>query len=267
FDEFGLYLVHHNRWVVSAADNNAGERLGREYSVLTGKRLGKRLGARFAQRQVRRLPYLFSVAPAGYRRPGLGADLTPPAREGFPPTHGLLDEACALWLEAVEAVLHRQPYLLGEQFTLADASVYGEIMMNLSDPSAERLIQARAPCAWDWCRAIAAGAHRGQRGGELSLNENLAPLMEITAKTYGALMQQNEAAWKEATAKGETLFNERAFNRGRALYEGELLGRSFRHVVKTFQVRSWQDLRARWNALTDAQRAQVESLYPIGGLF
>ncbi|MCB0221499.1 MAG: glutathione S-transferase N-terminal domain-containing protein, partial [Chrysiogenetes bacterium] len=42
FDEFGLYLVHHNRWVVSAADNNAGERLGREYSVLTGKRLGKR---------------------------------------------------------------------------------------------------------------------------------------------------------------------------------------------------------------------------------
>ena len=26
FDEFGLYMVHHNRWVVSAATNDAGDR-------------------------------------------------------------------------------------------------------------------------------------------------------------------------------------------------------------------------------------------------
>jgi glutathione S-transferase len=32
FDEIGLYLVHHNRWVLSAATNDAGARLAREFA-------------------------------------------------------------------------------------------------------------------------------------------------------------------------------------------------------------------------------------------
>src|SRR5262245_59632402 len=34
FDEIGLYLVHHNRWVVAARDNGAGKRLAAEYRRL-----------------------------------------------------------------------------------------------------------------------------------------------------------------------------------------------------------------------------------------
>jgi glutathione S-transferase len=31
FDEFGLYMVHHARWVISATTNDAGRRLAREF--------------------------------------------------------------------------------------------------------------------------------------------------------------------------------------------------------------------------------------------
>ena len=32
FDAFGLYMVHHKRWVLSAASNDAGRRLAREFA-------------------------------------------------------------------------------------------------------------------------------------------------------------------------------------------------------------------------------------------
>ncbi|MGH7789391.1 MAG: glutathione S-transferase N-terminal domain-containing protein, partial [Candidatus Binatia bacterium] len=32
FDELGLYMVHHNRWVLSAATNDAGARLAGEFA-------------------------------------------------------------------------------------------------------------------------------------------------------------------------------------------------------------------------------------------
>lgn len=76
FDEFGLCMAHHNRWVVAARDNDAGARVAADFRPLLGPLTGP-MGRRFAARQVRRLPYLFSVAPDGcgarsdYARGGL----------------------------------------------------------------------------------------------------------------------------------------------------------------------------------------------------
>jgi glutathione S-transferase len=131
-DEVGLYLVHHNRWVIAARDNDAGARLARELRPLLGP-LAAGAAFTFPARQVRRLPYLFSVAPPGAAFEGLPARLRPPARAGFPPTHALLDELFASLLAALEPLLAAQPFLFGERFTLADASVYGQLAMNLSD--------------------------------------------------------------------------------------------------------------------------------------
>ena len=105
FDEFGLYMVHHKRWVLSAASNDAGKRLAREFARVLLPGTGAAFARNFARRQVRRLPYLFSVAPSGFSIPGLPRDLTPPSRAGFPETHGLLDEAWERHLAGVEAVL------------------------------------------------------------------------------------------------------------------------------------------------------------------
>lgn len=262
FDEIGLYLVHHNRWVHSARTNDAGARLAGELRPFLVPGTTAWYGRRFARRQVRRLPYLFSVAPAGYAVPGLAPALTPPSRPGFPPTHALLDAIWERWLGDVERVLRAQPYLLGERFTIADASVYGELAMNLADPTTNQRMQALAPTTHAWLLSIQAGRHV-DACGPLRLSETLVPLLASIAETFVPLMRQNAAAFAGARSR---VFNERAFFQHQALYDGTLLGSPFRHVVKTFQVVVWEELRAEWAMLSDAARADVERLLPAGAM-
>jgi len=144
FDEMGLYFAHHHRWVVSASTNDAGQRLAHEFRTLVPAPFRRRFAERFAARQVRRLPYLFSVAAAEPERYDLAFHRRPPGRAGFPPTHELLEEGFRRVLDRVEPVLRAQPFLLGERFSVADASLYGQIAMNLSDPMAAAMIELRA---------------------------------------------------------------------------------------------------------------------------
>lgn len=265
FDELGLYLVHHARWVTSARTNDAGVRLAREFARVLPPGLQPAFARRFARRQVRRLPYLFSVAPSGFTVAGLPADLTPPARAGFPPTHALLDELRGAVLDGVEGVLARQPFLLGPRFTVADASVYGQLGMNLKDPTAAEEMRRRAPITYRWLCAVRDGGHAAG-AGPLALADALRPLLELIDHTFVPLMAQNEAAYEAARAAGETRFNEPAFDRGRTLYDGVLLGRPFRAGVKTFQVRVWRDLRAAWTALDAEARDRVRQVLPGDGV-
>jgi len=262
-DEVGLYLVHHNRWVVSARDNDAGARLAREMRPLYGP-LAAVVQRVFPARQVRRLPYLFSVAaPGAGGNDDLPKRLRAPARAGFPPTHELLDAACAELLAAVEPVLSRRAFLLGERFTLADASLYGQLGMNRTDPSARARIAAAAPATQAWIDRLARGDFSGHDpDGALSLDPSIGPLLAWICRTFVRLMQQNHDAWSRQRAAGETRFNEAAFDAGRALYDGTLLGRPFRSVAKTFQVRVWRDLRAEWEGLGVPDRARLEALLP-----
>jgi glutathione S-transferase len=260
FDEFGLYMVHHNRWVLSAGDNDAGARLGTEFARFLPPGGRTLLARSFPKRQVRRLPYLFSVAPGDYAI-DLPADLTPPARSGFPATHALLDRAWQLHLAAMEKRLEQRPYLLGQRFCLADASVYGQLSMNLTDRVAAEELAKRAPRTHRWLCEIREGAHLEARGA-LEPGEALRPLLDVISQTFIPLMRQNDRAYRDASSRGETLFNEAAFDRDRALYDGELLGTRFRSVVKTFQVRTWRDLRTRWQGLAARDRATLDRWLP-----
>lgn len=265
FDEIGLYLVHHNRWVVAARDNDAGVRLARELRPLWGP-FTALVGHFFPARQVRRLPYLFSVAPRdGSAFFDLPPRLRPPARAGFPPTHALLDQAFTELLATLEPLLTRQPYLFGARFTLADASLFGQLAMNRADPSAHARVACLAPQTHAWIERIAQGDFQAHdANAPLSLDERHAPLLDWICRTFIPLMQQNYDAWLRHSAAGETRYNEAAFDAGRALYDGTLLGRPFRSVVKTFQVRVWRDLRAEWDALDARQHAALERWLPRG---
>ncbi len=262
-DEVGLYLVHHNRWVVAARDNDAGARLAREFRVLFGP-LAPLLGRFFAARQVRRLPYLFSVAPENDSDfADLPARLLPPARAGFPPTHALLDEAFRELLAALDPLLAARPYLFGERFTLADASVYGQLGMNRADPSAAARIAREAPAVWSWLETIARGDFSRHRDdGPLALDEALQPLLRWICRSFVPLMQQNRDAFERHSRAGVTRFNEAAFDAGEALYDGQLRGRPFRSVAKSFQVRVWRDLRRAWEALSPEDRARLAEVLP-----
>lgn len=256
FDEFGLYMVHHMRWVGSARSTPMGEVTARELRPLLLPGFEPLLASRLRKRQASRCPYLFSVAPAGYNA-GVGRDRTPPSLPGFPPTHTLLEEAWRGYLTAMEQLLSEQPYLLGARFTLADASAYGQLGMNLIDPEAIALLRELAPRTHRWLSAIRDRKHSGDQG-QLLLAPALQPLLRMIGTTFIPLMVQNETAYDSALASGETLFNETAFERQRALYDGHLLGHPFRSVVKTFQVRVWREVKASWRALDPQDRAALE---------
>lgn len=262
FDEFGLYMVHHMRWVGSARTTPMGAMTAAELRPVLPPGAMSLFASRLYRRQASRCPYLFSVAPEDYEA-GVSRDRAAPSRPGFPPTHALLEEAWRGYLAAMEHLLSEQPYLLGERFTLADASAYGQLGMNLVDPEAIALLQEWAPRTFLWLCAIRDHKHCEQ-GGSLVLTPALQPLMQIINRTFIPLMTQNEIAYDKAVASGETLFNEAAFERHRALYDGHLLDHPFRAVVKTFQVGVWRELKASWMELNSRDREALEREYLPG---
>jgi len=262
-DEFGLYLVHHNRWVVSARDNDAGARLAREFASLLGP-LAAVLGPGFSRRQVRRLPYLFSVAPPDAAFEDLPRGLRPPQREGFPPTHALLEERFAALLAALETRLAESPFLFGPRLTLADASVYGQLAMNLSDPSAEAWIARDAPTLRAWLDRLSRADFSGHDpSGPLELAPGLQPLFAEVAEVFVPLMQQNLAAYERVRDTPGARFNEAGFDAGLALYDGRLGGHAYRSVAKRFQAGVWRSLREAFDALTPAEQERLARLLPI----
>ena len=261
-DEFGLYLAHHNRWKFSAKSNNAGQRLSKELPVLVAP-FRKKIDEFFSERQVRRLPYLFSVAPQGYTIKGLAEDRQPPHIDGFPATHDLLEEAFENLLEALEPILTKRSYLFGERVTLADMSLYGQLGMNLSDPEARAWIARIAPNTLEWLERMHSGDFiRSRTDYEIVLHEDLAPLLTEICRTFVPLMQQNLAAYNRFLSQGEKQFNEAAFEQGRCLYDGKINGLAFRHVAKSFQAKIWRVLQQQWYALPDLDRAELLPLLP-----
>lgn len=267
FDEFGLYMVHHMRWVIAAKDNDAGKRLAHEFRRVLPLGLNNIMALSFPRRQVRRLPYLFSVAPKDYHC-DMPLKLTPPSPEDFPPTHALLDLAWREYLAALENIFTQQKYLLGDQFTLADASVYGQLYMNMSDPSAANSIKELAPTTYQWLININQGNHVLDHGA-LFISPHLSSLLAIISNTFMALMKQNAAACFKAKKQGKTQFNEVAFDNRINIYSGEILGLPFKSVVKSFQTEVWQSLQNQWSCLTPAE---IEAIHKnancdIGKLF
>lgn len=245
-DEVGLYLVHHHRWVVSHDDNDAGARLANEFRSVLLPPLRPLIARRFSNRQIRRLPYLFSVAEstaaASAGRP------PPPARAGFPATQQRIEQAWDELVDAATQALRGQAYLLGARFTLADAALYGQLGMNLSDPSSERRLRERSPSLREWLGRIERGEHAGSRG-ELRLHDDLQALFAWIATCFVPLMKANAQAYRHQLAEGRKRWNEAAFDRDEALYELPWRGAPARTVVKTFQYRIWRDLCSKARAL------------------
>lgn len=201
-----------------------------------------------------------SVAPQGYKA-GIKSSLTPPSKRDFPETHTLLEQSWKAILEAMECVLAKQNYLFGDHFTLADASAYGQLGMNLVDPEAAARMKDIAPQTFSWLERIQNGQFvetNRDTDALLQINPRLDNLLNILMGTYGALMVQNERAFINAEANGQTRFNEAAFDAGQALYAGKLRGYPFRTVIKSFQVRPWRELKQQWRTLSDTNKALVK---------
>ncbi len=234
-DEFGLYLVHHNRWVISASDNDAGARLSKELKTIAGP-FQLIIGNFFSARQIRRLPYLFSTTE----------------------TKEFLDDAFVRLLKALEEIFIERDYLFGDYYTLADASIYGQLAMNLPDPSAAKIIKIEAPATYAWLTRLAnlnfappLKRHNNQNSNNLEL---LVPLLSEINRTFIPLMEQNSTAVVHYKNTNQQFFNEKAFNIGEALYKGEVDGNTFNSVAKTFQHRVWKEIKQHFQELEQSDQ-------------
>ncbi len=261
FDEFGLYMVHHSRWKTSAIDNTAGRRLANEMPAMFAPFCSV-IDDFFSRRQIRRLPYLFSVAPTGFSIGGLNKKKQPPSHDHFPATHDLIEQSYLNILNALEPIFKRRPYLFGHQFTLADASLYGQLGMNLTDPSVARWIKATAPHVFAWLNKIHQGDFSENKPeSALIIDEDLNPLLQEIVRIFYPLMQQNEAAYMQHKDAGETQFNEAAFWRNKSLYQGALDGQPFASVAKSFQVKTWRQIKHSWQQLDSTDKADLSEQF------
>ena len=262
FDEFGLYMVHHSRWKTSALDNTAGRRLANEMPVLVAP-FRALIDNFFSHRQIRRLPYLFSVAPKNYAVEGLSAKKQPPSHNDFPATHDLIEQSYLNILNALEPIFKNRPYLFGERFTVADASLYGQLGMNLTDPSAAKWIEATAPNVFAWLSRIHTGDFSANKSdGDVIVNDSLKPLLQEIIRIFYPLMRQNEAAYEKHKKSGETQFNEAAFWQGKSLFHGELDGNPYSSVAKSFQVKTWRQIKQNWNQMGTKDQSDLTDLCP-----
>jgi hypothetical protein len=174
----------------------------------------------------------------------------------------MLEDSYRRILLALARIMVAQPHLFGAAPTLADFSIYGQIGMNLADPSANAFVAATASSVHRWAERM----HRHDFANATAVgpvvSEVLQPLLAEICRVYVPLMQQNAAALERFRRAGETRFNEAAFNAHRCLYDGEIDGAPFRSVAKNFQAKTWRRLCEAWNRLSDGERRRVESVLP-----
>ena len=258
-DEVGLYALHHMRWVDSARTNTAMQALADEIAGSLGRPAGRLFTRQFGPRQIRRLAYLFSVAPADdHRFDDLPTWQRPPSRKGFPPTHALLETVWEGMVDGVEAALaDGRQYLFGNGLTLADAALIGNLGSTLKvDPDSAKRMRARAPKTVAWVeRNIDGGATLA--AAHSSWNEGLQHLVKWCANAFLPLMQANADAYAMRPIESGGPRNERAYNAGVGLFSGELLGHPYRTVVKDFQVKTYQELSALFAALDGQTQSQL----------
>lgn len=259
-DEVGLYLLHHQRWVVSARDHRVIPIVLGEFGKLLPRALHVEAAERFAARQVRRLPYLFSVAP-WTASSDLPRVRRPPSRPGFPPTHALLERLFLRWTEALEAILARSPYLLGARPTLADCAVAGSVRsMLLVDTSTAGDLRARCPRlvehAFRGPNELASALRAELDRPDEQLLHAMAPIVSSTLP----LLFENERAF-ERWQPG-ALRNEAAFDASEQLFDGVLEGTPYRAGTKTFQVSVLHALRGGFRALPMGDQQRLTAAIP-----
>jgi glutathione S-transferase len=259
-DEVGLYALHHMRWVASGRTTEAMDVLQDEVAGSLGRTAARLFTGRFGPRQVRRLAYLFSVAPETNDFTNMAPAMRPPSRNGFPPTHRLLEEIWEQMVDAVEATLaDGRPYLFGDGLTLADAALMGNLGSTLSiDPDAALRLEQRAPLTTKWLRRSLDGPL--VLSDEHVLDDAHKPLLTWASEAFLPLMQRNAQAYALCPKEHGGPRNEMAFDRGINLFEGQLLGHPYRTVVKDFQFKVYRELGDMHAGLTDAQQAFVADL-------
>jgi|GEM_PF-435534 len=286
FDEWGLYIVHHNRWTDLTNRISWGNDVSKSPGYFLNcnemlkpypkpHALSIYTSNIFNRRQTRRLPYLFSV------------DKLNASRLKIPETVHLLDSSFERLLDGLELIYMESNYMIpgSAAFTKADLSCFGQFNMNaLLEIGTREKMKLRSPTFLRWLDEMQCTINEHVHLKELpqvltepktnsviARDENpqsgsgMAIILSECVKFFIPLMRANAKAFEIANERGETIYNEAAFDKGRCIFssEFEMEGRvvPYSQVVKTFQVGVWSNIMSKWNALSAEDIFEIETRY------
>jgi hypothetical protein len=154
-------------------------------------------------------------------------------------------------LDALEPIVQRRPFLLGERPTEADFGFFASLFRHFfSDPAPARIMRERAPGVQEWVARTwnLRPARIATRPMPDRLPDDLGPLLDAVARDYLPYLDANAAAW----AKGEKSVTHRVRDT------------TFTEPVKPYRVWCRDRLHARFVALEPAARAEVERVLGAG---
>lgn len=165
-------------------------------------------------------------------------------------------EMYLLQLDALEAILQRQPYLLGSHPSLADFGYFGPFFRHFSnDPDSGEVMRQRGPAVYEWTARLwnAKGKDFSQPPRwEWPSQEAWKPIWTDLCSVYLPYLHQNALAWQ----KGAKRFD---FSAGGTQFRGS--------VTTRYRVWCRQELQRRWAALEETAQTEVQELLaPFGGL-
>lgn len=159
-------------------------------------------------------------------------------------------------LDFLQALLERQPFLLGSHASVADFGWFGPMFRHFgNDPDPSEVMRRRAPAAYEWLARLwnATAAKLGSAQSWVWPDAPVwQPLLRRIAREYVPYLHQNALAFREG--------------RERFDFTGEKL--RFANTVTTdYRVWCRERLQHRYGRLPAEHRGRVETLFaPQGGL-
>ncbi len=158
------------------------------------------------------------------------------------------------FLEAFEAHLAHQPFILGSRPAACDFAIYGQLTQLVEfDPTPRALAEAIAPrvCAWTGLMEDQSGLEPAEDGWMDSQNipETLQALLAEIGRVYPPVM----------------LANARAVMSGANAVEAEVDGRRWTQPPFPYQGKCLQWLRQSYAALPDSARAAIDPVLNSSG--
>lgn len=151
-------------------------------------------------------------------------------------------------LAAMEAIVARRPYLLGERPTEADFGFFASLFRHFAcDPTPGRIMRTRAPGVHEWvARMWNASPERSARGPlPDAIPADLGPLLAMVAEIYVPYLDANA----------------RAFAAGQPRVRYTVQGVTFDEPTKPYRVWCRDRLQRELTSLAADQRAAVERAF------
>lgn len=226
-DEWLTKAMFHYRWYYDADIKKAGDVLPRWGGINAPEDQSRAMGDFIRERQISRLSYVGS-------------------NEVTKPT---IEESFKRFIKLLDAHLTEQPFLMGERPGSADFAIYGQLTcLALFDPTPQAIILDLAPRVYAWVEVVEdLSGYMVSDEDWLDIDnppDTLKAILSEVGRIYAPYLIGNAKSVMEKANKLEMVLD----------------GRPWEQNPFTYQAKCLQWLRDAYAALSDKDRARVDSV-------